>query len=977
MMDRVYRARWCTLFLFTGCTMREDISKAYQFSQNLWKEYIDTNRSYADRTELLVRSFGYCDSVIRSEHLLEDGVEFLHWVRFHTEEVIYELALKNNPKSPYYGQDYGDESTLVRRCWSVVDGARDNDMDVKQINLYMEILLLLARSRDFDAYLLYLERKRRQKERFYLPKRKQFLKHGIIQGFQDMLDDKLDIMSISMPPGTGKAQPLYSKVLTPDGFITMGEVKVGTKVISGTGNVCNVVGVYPQGVRPIYEVTFDDGSKCRCSDEHLWTVQTRDDRVRKNKDGSEKYRTVTLKDMLHNVKIEHGKRCNYSIDYVQRIEFEEKELKLHPYVIGVLIGDGSLTGGNLGISNPDIPVLNRFANLLPPKYRLRHIAAYDYRIVGKEGNYRYAHSIVKDYLIEYGLHGKKSCEKFIPKDYLYSSYENRLELLKGLLDTDGYATPGHAEYATTSSQLAEDVRELVHSLGGYCSVSKRKAGYRKNGEYIRCKDCYTLMIEFPTSKSEVFYLPRKKDIYKPKRERLIRFITDITYVGEEECQCILIDDPSHLYITDDYIITHNTTALKFFTSGVIGWNQRSYSLFFSHSSDITRMYYDGALDICTNEEYCWNEIFYDAKITNTNAKMGQFNVGSYRPFPSLQTSSKGAENSGKVRVSPDGYLLVDDLIGSQEEALNIKQLDKLWENTYTVDARQRKLDGAKEIHLSTRWSVHDIIGRLQRLYEGNDRVRFIAIPDIDPETGESNFDYEVDGFTVEFFNDIALAMDELSYKALYKSEPMEREGLLYHEEDLRRYLSMPDKEPDAILGVCDVKGKGTDYMFLPVMYQYGEDFYLADAICDDNADYEVQYAKLTDILANYKVQACEFESNAGGDRVAAEVQKRLIERGCTCTITTHPTETNKETRIIVNAEWVKKRVLFRDKSLYSPKDDYGVMMNWLLCYSTVGKNNHDDVPDGLANFRLYVTGMQPQLAKVEAIFNPFRSRGNY
>ena len=132
--------------------MREDISKAYQFSQNLWKEYIDTNRSYADRTELLVRSFGYCDSVIRSEHLLEDGVEFLHWVRHHTEEVIYELALKNNPKSPYYGQDYGDEATLVRRCWSVVDGARDNDMDVKQINLYMEILLLLARSRDFDAY---------------------------------------------------------------------------------------------------------------------------------------------------------------------------------------------------------------------------------------------------------------------------------------------------------------------------------------------------------------------------------------------------------------------------------------------------------------------------------------------------------------------------------------------------------------------------------------------------------------------------------------------------------------------------------------------------------------------------------------------------------------------------------------------------------------------------------------------------------
>jgi predicted phage terminase large subunit-like protein len=190
-------------------------------------------------------------------------------------------------------------------------------------------------------------------------------------------------------------------------------------------------------------------------------------------------------------------------------------------------------------------------------------------------------------------------------------------------------------------------------------------------------------------------------------------------------------------------------------------------------------------------------------------------------------------------------------------------------------------------------------------------------------------------------------------------------------------LSIPDKEPDAILGVCDVRNKGIDYMFLPVFYQYGEDFYLVDCVCDDDSDYDRQYEKLKNILVNYKVQSCEFESNAGGDRVALEVQNRVRESGGNCAITTHPTETNKETRIIVNAEWVKKSVVFRDKSLYSPKDDYGIMMNWLLCYSTVGKNIHDDVPDGLANFRLYVTGMQPQLATVKAVFNPFRSRGYY
>ena len=474
-------------------------------------------------------------------------------------------------------------------------------------------------------------------------------------------------------------------------------------------------------------------------------------------------------------------------------------------------------------------------------------------------------------------------------------------------------------------------------------------------------DSYLLYIEHKRQQKDRFYLPRRKQFIK---HGIIQAFQD------------MIDDKLDIMSISMPPGTAKTSCLKFFTSAVIGWDKRKFNLFFSHSSDITRMYYDGVLDICSNnEEYAWNEIFPRLFPNHTNAKAGQFNVGAYKPFPSLQTTSKGAENAGKVRCN--NYLLVDDLIGSQEEALNIKLLDKLWENTYTVDARQRKLDGCKEIHIATRWSVHDVIGRLQRLYAGNDKVRtrFIAIPDIDPKTGQSNFDYEYMGFSVEFFKDIALAMDDISYKALYKSEPMEREGLLYHEEDLRRFLSLPENPPDAVLAVCDVKNKGTDYMFLPVMAQYGEDFYLVNCVCDDDSDYDRQYEKLSDMLVRCKVQSCEFESNSGGDRVAFEVQNRISEKGGNCSVTTHPTETNKETRIIVNAEWVKKHVIFRDKSLYTPKDDYGIMMNWLLCYSTVGKNVHDDVPDGLANFRLYVTGMQPVLAKVEAAFNPFRTRG--
>lgn len=477
-------------------------------------------------------------------------------------------------------------------------------------------------------------------------------------------------------------------------------------------------------------------------------------------------------------------------------------------------------------------------------------------------------------------------------------------------------------------------------------------------------DSYLLYLEKNRLQKERFYLPKRKQFIK---HGIIPALQD------------MLDDKLDILTISAVPGSQKTTCEKFFNSAIIGWFPNDFNLFFSHSSDICRMYYDGVLDICTNrQEYTWLEIFAGLDVNRTNAKAGSFNVGKFRGFSSLQTTSVGSENAGKVRVSPHGYLLVDDMIGKLEEALNKNILDKLW-NVYSVDARQRKLDGAKEIHIATRWSVHDVIGRLQRLYDGNKdvRTRFIAIPDIDPVTGKSNFDYEYMGFTEDFFHDQELAMDDITYRCLYKNQPIEREGLLYHEEDLRRYISMPDKQPDAILSVCDVKGKGADYMFLPVMYQYGEDYYLVDCVCDDNADYELQYAKLTDVIVRNGVQACEFESNAGGDRVAVEIEKRIREQGGSCTITTKPTETNKETRIIVNSEWIKRRVLFRDKSLYSPKDDYGVMMNWLLCYSTVGKNNHDDVPDGLANFRLYVDGMRPKLATIEAVFNPFRSKGVY
>lgn len=472
-------------------------------------------------------------------------------------------------------------------------------------------------------------------------------------------------------------------------------------------------------------------------------------------------------------------------------------------------------------------------------------------------------------------------------------------------------------------------------------------------------DSYFQYIEKKREPKDRFYMPRKKQLIK---------------IGLVDALQGMIDDKYDILCVSLVPGAGKSTIEKFFHSAVAGWFPKDYSLFYSHSGDITRMYYDGVYDIVTNDDdYAWHDIFPNLSVTSTNAKMEQFNIGKYKPFPSVQCTSVGSKNAGKVRASK--FLLVDDMIGGIEEALNPTILDKLWDK-YAVDARQRKTqdtDGkpCKEIHIATRWSVHDVIGRIQNMYVGNPRVKTISVPDVDPVTGESNFDYEYGGFTKEFFADQQLLMDEISYRCLYKQEPIEREGLLFPDDKIRRYFNLPHGEPEIITAQCDTKGKGTDYFVMPILQKYGEDYYCVDCVCDNTADYEMQYENASNTLVNNQVQECEFERNAGGDRVAMEVNKRVENKGWICNITDVPTETNKEARIFQCSNWILQHIIFKDQSLYKPNEPYGVMVSLLKRYSVTGKKQLDDVPDVFSNFALRMT-QGSRIAKVEAVHNPFR-----
>ncbi len=536
-------------------------------------------------------------------------------------------------------------------------------------------------------------------------------------------------------------------------------------------------------------------------------------------------------------------------------------------------------------------------------------------------------------------------------------------------------TEKDVEYGLKVSARAKELTEqfIFQSTGG-TPWDLEKYSFQNKVSYEILDKYYGILLLEAQNKvvdSAFQYLEKKRDpkerFYMPRRKQFLK-------IGLTQALQGMIDDRYDILCVSLVPGAGKTTVEKMFHALVAGWFPRDFSLFYSHSGDITRMYYDGVYDIVTNtEEYTWNEIFPDLSVTSTNAKMEQFNVGKYKSFPSVQCTSVGSKNAGKVRASK--FLLVDDMIGGIEEAMNPIILDKLWDK-YAVDARQRKIqdtDGknCKEIHIATRWSVHDVIGRIQNMYEGNPRVKVIAVPDVDPVTGESNFDYEFSGFTKEFFEDQQLLMDDISYRCLYKQEPIEREGLLFPEDKIRRYLNLPHGEPEIVTGQCDTKGKGTDYFVLPVLQKYGEDYYCVDCVCDNTADYEMQYENAANVLTNNKVQECEFERNAGGDRVAMEVNKRVEKKGWICNITDTPTETNKEARIFQCSNWILQHVIFKDPSLYKPNDPYGVMMSLLKRYSVSGKKQLDDVPDVFSNFALRVTNGN-NVAKVEAAVNPFR-----
>jgi predicted phage terminase large subunit-like protein len=526
-----------------------------------------------------------------------------------------------------------------------------------------------------------------------------------------------------------------------------------------------------------------------------------------------------------------------------------------------------------------------------------------------------------------------------------------------------------------AQQMGIKVSQYAHN------IAERQAAITGSGDF---DDIYWkyLLLEAQNYQvdSGLLYLEKnripKERFYEPRRNVFLQH-NIISSLQD------LMDDKLDIFALSVPPGCGKSTLEDFFLSLVGGWFPNDFNLSSAHSSILTRSLYDGVLEIINDPvEYTWHEIFPNVEIQGTNAKETTVNLERNGRFKTWTFRSIDGSLTGATRCNR--FLTADDLVSGIEEALNKNRLDTLWTKVVN-DLRSRRLEGCKEFYIATRWSVHDPIGKLQQLYSGNPRARFIAVPAL-TDDGKSNFLFSVNGFSEKYFNDAKESMDEISFNCLYMQQPVEREGLLLPPDKLKRfffhkddvpdgctdeYTIIPDREADAIWAVCDTKDKGTDFESLPIAYQYGDKFFIVDAVFDDTTDYDILDRKTADILTKHNPHMIRFESNNVGNRVAHDVQK-LIDGKCRAEIETKSTQANKETKILVNSNYIINHFYFLHPSQYKPKSDYGLFMENVTTYTTRAKVAHDDGPDSLAMMSEYVRN--PLGGKAKATHNPFWGR---
>lgn len=388
------------------------------------------------------------------------------------------------------------------------------------------------------------------REGWVLREEQELAKQFILESF----DRNENAPLLMMATGSGKPQPLDAKIKVPGGWTTMGEVQPGQYVTAWDGTPTLVTGVYPQGTIPIVKITFEDGRSTECGIRHLWRIHT---------SAKQQWtRVVPTIEIARLLKLNHYKDRIY-IDLPLAEDGPAIDLPMDPYVLGLLLGDGGFCHKRVDFSKNETSLVESIASALPKGMKIVHRHKTTYSVVS-EKNKGNRNNLWLTIIRDLGLDNKRSFEKFIPDIYFHGSFQQRLAIIQGLLDTDGTVDRlnGTISFTSTSKRLAEGFQYLVRSIGGLAKMTDRIPHYSYKGEKKAGRRAYTIFVRYKKP-SELFRLERKRirtnDENQYAKNLRLR-VKSVELIEHKEAKCIAIDHPDHLYVTDDFIVTHNTVT---------------------------------------------------------------------------------------------------------------------------------------------------------------------------------------------------------------------------------------------------------------------------------------------------------------------------------------------------------------------------------------------------------------------------------
>lgn len=465
--------------------------------------------------------------------------------------------------------------------------------------------------------------------------------------------------------GVGKAQPLRSMVATPAGWRPIGELRVGDEVIGRDGRPTKVTGVFPQGVKPVYRVTFNDSYSTLCCAEHLWAARSPQDKF-----SGKPFRVVSTQDIMDRGLRDCNRNLRWYIPMVEPVQYEARNLPLDPYLVGALVANANF-GTTIGYSGSAAQV-DLLKPYLPEPVEARQCGEWEYRLAVQRAG---QHNPLRKILVDLGLAGHLANAKFIPAEYMSGSVEQRLALLQGLCDGDGCVNKEGiiVEYNTVSPKLAAQVVEIVQSLGGVALMSKRIPKFTYKGERKEGQMDHRVRISLPPGFCP-FRLPAKADRFRPRTKyQPNRGIVSIEPEGDEECVCIAVDAPDHLYVTENYIVTHNTVQCLAMLANVYDANSgKLRALVVCPTSLIANW---------SNEIVKFTKHFHVLRWEGTNRKVNETRLGDYNiVLTSYQTLLR--DNVAFQQIPWDIAIL--------DEAQQVKNSDsKTWAEVCALKPRRR------------------------------------------------------------------------------------------------------------------------------------------------------------------------------------------------------------------------------------------------------------------------------------------------